>query len=478
MLIKEITIYESDKVMKKILVVGGGITGLSAAYYIQKQLKEEQLYHEVRLVEASDRLGGKIGTVKRDGFTIERGPDSFLARKKAAVDLINELGLENQLVRNATGQSYIFVNGKLQKIPAGSFMGIPTEVQPFLFSRLFSIKGKLQASLDYIKPKGKRQADQSLGLFFRRRFGDELVENLIEPLLSGIYSGDIDDMSLMATFPNFYELEQKHGSLIKGLRKTMPKKPKSKVKKRPGMFLTLKDGFESIVESLEKSLSNIISKGISVDHIEKKADRYHVLLSDATVYEADAIIVTVPHREVGKMFSQYDVFRELEDLPNSSVANVSLAFDEKAIHHKIKGTGFVVSRNSDLRITATTWTERKWPHSTPEGKVLLRSYVGGPHDPEAVNLSDQELIKLVKQDLSPLVSFKGEEDFAIVNRFANAMPQYTVGHPQRIERMNDFINKHLQGVKVIGSSFTGVGVPDCIAAGKNAALEIIDDMKR
>lgn len=462
--------------MKQILVVGGGITGLSAAYYVQEKINEQNLPYRVQLVEASDRLGGKIATEYRDGFTIERGPDSFLARKTAALKLIEKVGLQHSLVRNATGQAYILVRNKLHKIPQGSFMGIPTEVRPFLFSRLFSLKGKLRAGFDYVLPKGKEAEDQSLGLFFRRRFGNELVEHLIEPLLSGIYSGDIDEMSLMSTFPNFYHLEQKYGSLIKGLNKSMPKQPKKKQASK-GIFMALTGGFESLVNALEKQLADIIKTGVAVDHIEKKETGYHVLLSDGTVYKANSIIITTPHDTLPKMLSQYDVFKHVESIPNTSVANIALAFDEEALKHNMQGTGFVVSRNSNVRITATTWTERKWPHTTPKGKVLLRSYVGGPHDGEAATLTDEELVDIVINDLNKLVKIKGEPDFSIISRFENKMPQYIVGHEAIIRKINEFTKNHLNGMKIVGSSYTGVGVPDCIEAGEKAADEIIKFMK-
>ena len=459
--------------MKRILVVGGGIAGLAAAYYVQEAIERDALPYQLRLVEAENRLGGKIATVYRDGFTIERGPDSFLARKTAAVKLIEKVGLKDSLVRNATGQAYILVKRKLHKIPEGSFMGIPTEVRPFLFSSLFSVKGKLRAGLDYILPKGKPVADQSLGHFFRRRFGDELVEHLIEPLLSGIYSGDIDEMSLMATFPNFYHLEQTYGSIIKGLKKSMPKRP-IKEKPKQGMFFALRGGFQSLIDELEKRLGDVVTKGVAVDHIEKNDAHYHALLSDGTVYRADAVIVASPHQSLKKMFSQYDRFDIVAEMPNTSVANVALAFDAKHIKHKMDGTGFVVSRNSDFRITATTWTEKKWPHTTPGGKVLLRSYVGGPHDPHAVDLSDDELVNVVLSDLRKITTIDGEPEFFVVTRFKNAMPQYVVGHNERIKELNDFIESELPGVTLAGSSYTGVGVPDCIESGEKAAAQTIE----
>lgn len=458
--------------MKQILIVGGGITGLASAFFIQEEIKAKNLPYQLKLVEAKERVGGKIETVHRDGFTIERGPDSFLSRKKPALDLVEKLGLTDQLVRNSTGQAHILVGKKLHKIPPGSFMGIPTEVQPFLFSGLFSVKGKLRAGLDFIKPKGKAVEDQSLGLFFRRRFGDELVENLIEPLLSGIYSGDVDEMSLMATFPNFYQLEQKHGSLIKGLNKTMPKQPKTKQKK-PGIFYALTGGFESLVDELEKQLDDVISLNTAVDHVEKKENGYHVLLSDGTVYKADAMIVTSPHTSIRRMFSKHEALKTVDEIPTTSVANVALAFDQKAIKKELDGTGFVVSRNSDFRITACTWTHRKWPHTTPDGKVLLRSYVGGPHDPNAAFLSDDEIVDVVLKDLRKVMKIKGEPNFKVISRFKNKMPQYAVGHLERVKKIRDYAAVNLPGVFIAGASFEGVGVPDCIEQGEKAGTQLL-----
>lgn len=458
--------------MKNILIVGGGITGLASAFYLQEEIKTKNLPYQIKLVEANHRLGGKIETVHRDGFTIERGPDSFLSRKKPAVALIQKLGLTEQLVRNATGQAHILVGKKLHKIPPGSFMGVPIEVQPFLFSNLFSVRGKLRAGLDYVKPKGKPVADQSLGTFFRSRFGDELVENLIEPLLSGIYSGDIDEMSLMATFPNFYQLEQKYGSLIKGLQMTMPKR--SKKKNQPGVFYALKGGFESLIDELASKLGEeVISLSTAVDHIEKKEKGYHVLLSDGTVYKPDAMIITSPHTTLGKIFNKHEPLKTANDIPTTSVANVALAYDQKAIKKELDGTGFVVSRNSNFRITACTWTHRKWPHTTPEGKVLLRSYVGGPHDPEAVNLNDDELVKVVLDDLQKTMKIKGDPNFKVVTRFKHAMPQYAVGHLERVNKLREYTAGNLPGTFLAGASYEGVGVPDCIEQGENAAKDLL-----
>lgn len=463
--------------IKTIVIVGGGITGLSAAYYLQKEIKEKNLPYKLKLVEASDRLGGKIKTTQKNGFTIERGPDSFLSRKQPAVKLAEELGLTDELVRNGTGQSYILVGKKLHKMPSGAFMGIPTQVKPFLFSGMFSVQGKLRAGMDLVLPTGKKISDQSLGGFFRHRFGDELVENLIEPLLSGIYAGDIDKMSLMATFPNFYETQQKHRSLIKGLQKTMPK-PKKSTGKKPGMFFSFKNGLETFVKAIEQKLDqDVVSLNTAVDHIEKKEHGYHLLLSNGEAVKADAVIMASPHYTLPKVFSQYDLFNVFNQMPSTSVANVALAFDQSAIKKDIDGTGFVVSRNSDYRITACTWTHKKWPMTTPEGKALVRCYVGKPGDQEVVDLSDEEITEIVLKDLNKTMNITAKPEFSVISRWKNAMPQYTVGHKERVAKVRNEMHHLLPGVFLAGSSFEGIGVPDCIDQGENAVAEALAFLK-
>ncbi|WP_077623113.1 protoporphyrinogen oxidase [Sediminibacillus massiliensis] len=462
---------------KQIAIIGGGIAGLTAAYYLNKQIEEQQLPYEVKLIEASNRLGGKIMSVQKDGFTIERGPDSFLIRKQSAARLAEEVGLKDSLIKNGTGQSYILAGNKLHKMPSGSFMGIPTQVRPFLFSGIFTPKGKLRAGLDFIKPKGKQAEDQSLGLFFRRRFGDELVENLVEPLLSGIYAGDIDDLSLMATFPNFYELEQKHGSLIKGLNKTMPKKRNTKGKK-PSMFYSIRGGLETLVHAVEEHLpEGTVIKGEQVDHIERKDGHYHLLLGSGEVQKADSVILAAPHFAVRRMFSQFEFMDSFKQMPATSVANVALAFDASSIKNNIDGTGFVVSRNSDYRITACTWTDKKWPESAPEGKVLLRCYVGRPGDEGVVDLSDQEIVDIVLHDLKKIMTINGDPEFFIVSRWKDAMPQYSVGHKQRLNYIREKMSQELPGVFLAGSSYEGIGIPDCIDQGEAAVEKTLNFLR-
>ncbi|MDM5153757.1 protoporphyrinogen oxidase [Bacillus sp. DX1.1] len=462
---------------KKVVIIGGGITGLTTAYYLQKEIREKGLPIDTMLIEASGKLGGKIHTVQKDGFTIERGPDSFLERKESAARLACDLGLGNQLVNNATGKSFVLVNNRLHGMPSGSMMGIPTQITPFLFSGLFSPIGKLRAGFDFVLPRSKPVSDQSLGQFFRRRLGNEVVENLIEPLLSGIYAGDIDQMSLMATFPQFYQVEQKYRSISLGMRTLAPKKTKDVEPK--GIFLTLKTGLQSIVEAIEDKLEDgTVMKGTRIEKISKVGDGYNITLSNGKEIVADSIVIAASHKVLPSMFAQYKQFRFFRNIPSTSVANVALAFPKEAIQRDIEGTGFVVSRNSDFTITACTWTHKKWPHTTPEGKVLLRCYVGRPGDEAIVEQTDEEIVQFVLEDLKKTMDITADPDFTVVSRWKDAMPQYTVGHKERIAELKTFMDKELPGVYVAGSSYAGTGLPDCIDQGEAAVKHVLSHLEK
>lgn len=456
-----------------VVIIGGGITGLTAAYYLQKKVREESLPLDVKLIEASHRLGGKAQTVVKDGYIIERGPDSFLERKTSAVRLAKEVGMADKLVNNASGKSYVLARERLHPMPEGSFMGIPTQITPFITTGLFSLPGKLRAAGDFILPRSEPVEDQSLGEFFRRRLGDEVVENLIEPLLSGIYAGDIDRMSLMATFPNFYQLEQKYRSIVLGIKKTMPTPKKSERKK--GIFLNFTTGLQSFIDAIGSKLDvGSVLKSTRVDNVSKREEQYLIDLNSGEQMIADSIIVATPHYVTTKIFSEYQLFAPFKEMPATSVANVALGFSESAIEKDIDGTGFVVSRNSDYTITACTWTHKKWPHSTPEGKVLLRCYVGRPGHETIVDLSDTQIIKIVLEDLNKTMNITAEPELSVVTRWKHSMPQYTVGHVQRVKNVKSAMVEQLPGVFLAGGSYEGVGLPDCIDQGEAAVQHVLN----
>ena len=467
--------------IKKVAIIGGGITGLTTTYYLQKSIREKKLPIEIKLIEASHRLGGKMQTVIRDGFTIERGPDSFLARKTSMIQLAKEVEMDDKLVHNSTGKSYVLVNEQLYSMPGGSIMGIPTKIGPFITTGLFSLPAKIRATADFILPRSESGKDQSLGDFFRRRLGDEVVENLIEPLLSGIYAGDIDQLSLMSTFPQFYQVEQKYRSLIIGMKKTSALQPKKKADssaKQQGAFLTFTTGLQSFAEAIEAHIEpETIIKGHRVKKVVKTSQQYELYLNNGESILVDAIVAATPHKITQTMFSDYGFFDPFKEVPSTSVATVALAFPEEAVKKDIDGTGFVVSRNSDYTITACTWTHKKWVHSTPKGKVLLRCYVGRAGDETIVDLPDDQIVKIVLDDLSKTMDISMSPDFAVVSRWNNSMPQYTVGHQERLDIVERHLTKELPGVFLAGSSFGGVGMPDCVDQGILAVEKVLQYFK-
>ncbi|KMJ57908.1 protoporphyrinogen oxidase [Bacillus sp. LL01] len=466
---------------RRVVIIGGGITGLAAAYYLQKESKEKNLDIDITLIEASNRLGGKIQTVQRDGYTIERGPDSFLARKLSAGRLVKEVGLEDQLVHNSTGKAYILLKGELHPMPEGAVMGIPTKLSPFVTTGLFSPMGKMRAAADLILPASNNGGeDQSLGSFFRRRLGNEVVENLIEPLLSGIYAGDIDKLSLQATFPQFQQVEEKYRSLILGMKQTTPKQKPVPAQKKKGMFQTLRGGLQTLVDAIEEKLGNVnVLKAVKVDSLVKKGDSgYQLFLSNGTTIDCDSVIVSTPHHTIANLIKEADYLAPLQNMSSTSVATIAMAFDESALKQDIDGTGFVVSRNNDYTITACTWTHKKWPHTTPEGKVILRCYVGRVGEEAIVDQSDEEIKKVVLDDLNKIMEVGAEPEFTIVTRWREAMPQYAVGHKQMVREMNERLAEDMPGVYLAGSSFEGVGLPDCIDSGEAAVKAVLYSLNK
>lgn len=451
---------------RKVVVIGGGITGLTAAYYLQQEVKKQSLSMEVLLMEAGPRLGGKIQTIIRDGFIIEKGPDSFYDRKASAFKLAKELGMEKEIVYSKSGKLFVLVRNQLFPVPG------KLKMVPFITTSLFSPIGKIRAAADFILPKSKEQKDQAVGTFFRRRFGDEVVENLIEPLMSGVYAGDIDQLSLMSTLPQFHQIEQQYGSILRGMF-TCNREKKNQIEDA-GQFFTFKNGLHSLVERLEASLNqDTILKGTKVTRVVKENQQYILSLNDSSHYSADAIVVAVPHPAACSIFSDYSLFESLKELSSTSIATVTMAFDKNTVEQDIDGIGFRITRNSDSSLTACTWTNKKWPHTAPTDKVLLRCYVGRSNHETIVDLSDDEITNIVLEDISKMIRFSSKPYFTVVSRWKKAIPQYTVGHRQRIEAAKSEIEKKLPGVILCGSSYEGISMPECIEQGELAVQQVL-----
>lgn len=463
---------------KNVAIIGAGITGLTSAYYMKKQ--NPQL--NVTIYEATNRPGGKIQTYRKDGYTIELGPESYLGRKTIMTDIANEIGLGNDLITNTTGQSYIYAKNKLYPIPGGSIMGIPTDIKPFIKTKLISPLGKLRAGLDLFKKPIEIEDDISVGDFFRQRLGDEVLENLIEPLMGGIYGTNIDDLSLMSTFPNFKEKEEAFGSLIKGMKD----EKEQRIKQRQlypgapkGQFKQFKHGLSSFIEALEKAVKN---QGVDIQYNTKVEDiivsqRDYQVVVDGKNEVYDGVLVTTPQQVFMQWFNHDPAFDYFNTMDSTTVATVVLAFDEKDIENTYDGTGFVIARTSNTDITACTWTSKKWPFTTPEGKVLIRAYVGKPGDTVVDDHTDEEIVSIVRRDLKQMMTFKVDPEFTIVNRLPKSMPQYHVGHIKQIRKIQEHIKRTYPRLKITGAPFEAVGLPDCIQQGHNAVDDMLEELR-
>jgi oxygen-dependent protoporphyrinogen oxidase len=355
-------------------------------------------------------------------------------------------------------------------------MGVPTNEESFLASELFTEAGKKRALEDGTIEKSPAGIDQSMGKFFRRRLGDEVVENLIEPLLSGVYGGDLDEMSLLATYPQFYEVEQKYGSLISGLReqaaenkKNMPYRGQAQ-----GMFQNFNTGLQTLVDAIEKHLpTEKVHLNTAVKVVKKAENGYELELSNGTI-AADAVIFTTPHEIAVDVLREHDVMTGFENVPSTSVVTIAMGFPKAALKQDFDGTGFLVSRNSNFSITACTWVHKKWAHSTPEGKITLRVFMGKPGDERYVNLSDEELIELALHDLRQIMELDGQPEFAEISRLNDSMAQYTVGHKARLAKTREKLAITLPGVYLAGMSYDGIGLPDNVVTGREHGFEALE----
>lgn len=462
---------------KSVAIIGAGITGLSSAYFIKKQNPNI----DVTIYEATDRAGGKIQTYRKDGYTIELGPESYLGRKKIMTDVAEEIGLKDDLITNQTGQSYIYAKNKLYPIPGGSIMGIPTDIKPFISTKLISLQGKLRAGLDLIKKPTKMDKDISVGAFFRDRLGDEVLENLIEPLMGGIYGTNIDDLSLMSTFPQFKEREEQFGSLIKGMkhekeqrmkqRQLYPGSPK-------GQFKQFRHGLSSFIESLAAYVEKLgvhIQYNTPIKDVIVSQQNYKLVMGEGDK-TYDGIIIATPHEVFMNWFKEDPALDYFKTMQSTTVATVVMAFDAQNIENTYEGTGFVIARTSNTNITACTWTSKKWPFTTPEGKVLIRAYVGKPGDTVVEDHTDAEIVNIVRNDLSMMMKFNGDPDFSIVNRLPHSMPQYHVGHINKIKEIQAHIATTYPRLRITGAPFEAVGLPDCVAQAQEAVKSMLVEL--
>ncbi len=428
---------------------------MAAAYYAK------QAGAHVTLYESSDRVGGKIKTVYRDGFVLECGPDGYMARKPTLTELITELGLDEQLVRSQTGTSYIYVRNKLRQMPNGSVMGIPTKFWPMVKTDLFTWRGKARAGMDLVLPRVYAGEDISLDTFFRTRLGSEVVESMIEPLLSGIYNGTLQDMSIESTFPQFITIEQKTRSLILGMKALTPPVQAGVKPREAGKFLSLQNGLGILIEALRPSIDRLYT-GTRVASVRP----HEIELEDGTIEQFDGIILATSPNALGPILGIPEAER-LSQLKRTSSITVLAAFDEKDVA-SLDGTGYVIAKAEANALTACSWMHKKWPHMAPKGKALLRVYIGSDHVPDLLAATDQAIAEFALNELRK-IQHVGTPLFTKVERHVDTMPQYEVGHKQHVHAFEHALAA-LDGVEACGAILHGVGLPDCVDSAKQAVM--------
>jgi oxygen-dependent protoporphyrinogen oxidase len=424
------------------------------------------------LLESGERFGGVVLTEREQGFVIEAGPDAMLAQKPEAIALCRELGLGERLIPTDPDRRAVYVlhRGRLHPLPEGMMLAVPTRIAPFLASGLFSWPGKLRMGLDVLLPGKRGDADESIASFLRRRFGQEAVERLGEPLLAGIHAGDPERLSILATFPRFRDLERTHGSLVRGLRRAKPPAA-AKGAPPPAGFYSLRGGLSELVEALVGRLDPAaLWLRARVCRVEATGDGYS-LATEAGTIVAKRLIVAAPGPKIADALVSLvpDAARALAAIPFASSATVALGYRRADVAHPLDGYGLVVPAGERLRTTALSFVSSKFPYRAPEGHVLLRGFLGGARDPDAISLRDDEMIEVVKTEMKNVLGLSGEPVLGRVYRWPAGTPQLEVGHLERMRAVEREVASR-PGLFLTGAGVRSTGIPDCVAYGTRAAV--------
>ena len=461
----------------KLVVVGGGITGLAAAHRAVELARERSTAVDLTLIEARARLGGTIATEHAGGFLIESGPDSFLSEKPWALALCRRLGVENRLVRTDDRFRKVFVwrDGRLHALPDGFQLLAPTKLGPFITSGLFSWPGKLRMALDLVLPRGVFD-DESLGAFVRRRLGREALERVAQPLVAGIYTADPDDLSLAATMPRFRELERRERSVVLGLWRANRKVPPAGTSGgRWSLFVTFQDGMEELVTTLASRLppGTALLKH-RADGIERHGHGWRVLSAEGAAVEADRVIVAAEAYTTSRLLRYVDpaLATLLGEIPYASSATVTLGYRRGDVPNPLDGFGFVVPRTERRAVLACTFSSVKYPGRAPEGHALLRCFVGGALNEGILQSDDGAMVAGTRDELRQALGVTAEPVLTRVSRWPKAMPQYHVGHGGRVETI-ERCAAAIPGLHLAGGAFRGVGIADCVRSGEAAAEQAL-----
>ena len=458
--------------MKRIAIIGGGISGLSAAFALEQAIRAGASLEYI-LFEASPRLGGVLVTDRVDGCLIEAGPDSFITEKPWAAELCRKIGLGDQLIgsNDRDRKTYILVNGKLVVMPDGLMFMVPTKILPTVLSPLFSLRTKLRMAAEWFHPPHRAEHDETVAEMVERHYGPEMVDRLADPLLSGVYGGEASTLSVRAVLARFAEMEAKHGSLGRAMLAAR-KKMKSTSHSSPPLFTSLKDGMQQMVDA-------IVSK-LNPRALEPSTRVAGVIAQDGgwTVsagYESDhfdALIIATPAAAAAHLLQSTDekLASELGEIRYSSSVTVTLGYDENVRRTLPPGFGFLVPRSERRRMLAATFVHNKFPHRAPENRAIIRCFLGGATDEEILAASDADILHIVRSELKQIIKLEAEPRFTRVYKWKAAMAQYGVGHLDRVQRI-EALRRNLPGLALAGNAFNGIGVPDCVRSGSEAAAK-------
>ncbi len=464
--------------MSHVAIVGGGISGLSAAYFLDKA------GHRCTLIESQDRLGGVIRTERAEGCLIEAGPDSFIVHKPWALELIRELGIEDQVIgsRDHLRTTCILRGGRLIPLPDGIQFLAPTKFLPMITTRLLSWRAKATMGLEWFhRPpaeaadhSGDRTVDRSVAEFVRQHYGDEVNEYLAQPMLAGVYGGSPEQLSISAVLPRFVELERKYGSLTRGILKSRPK-PRPGASRKPGsLFLTLKGGMGvltgTLAEKLEGRLERVTAEVIGVE----RAGGGFALATGGGTLEADQVVLAVPANRAAPLLERFDpqLAGLLGQVRYHSSITISLVYRRPEFEHPLNGFGFLIPRAEKRQLAACTWVNTKFAHRAADDRPLLRAFLAGEKAEALLSLSDAELGEMAHDELSEIMGFTANPAACRVHRWPRAMPQYEVGHQALVEEIERKVDA-IPGLYLTGNAFTGIGIPDCIRRSRQVAGQLV-----
>lgn len=465
----------------KVAIIGGGISGLSAAYFLEQATHAGGPPIQIDLFESSSRIGGKIQSVRQDELTLELGAESFLSRKTAALKLCRELGIEAHLrgTRPENRKTFVWHHDQLHRLPKGLSGFVPGNMNSLFSTSLLSLQGKCRVAADYLIPAKKGTEDESLASFMTRRLGKQAYQRLVQPLLCGIYAGDGDQLSLQATYPELRQLERDAGSLIRGLKRRQPPKPKSDEKPLPP-FLTLKGGMSELIDATAHALSDTqIHLNTKVDRCEAVGKQWMVHTNppwDCTPYHA--VLLTCPAFTAAQMLSVSapELSAGLASIQHVSTATVNLWYDGESFSHPLEGYGFVIPSNQQRGLTAVTWTSSKHHDRAPEHLRLIRGYVGRAGAEVSEDATDQELLQSVLDELKRTMGVGDRPKGYRIQRWIKGSPQYTMGHCETLKKIDESLTL-LPGLYLSGASYRGVGIPDCIREANNAVNSMFEYLK-